>query len=275
KETALGAYAHQDLPFAKLVEVLQPVRDLSRAPVFQVMLGLLNLAIEPLTLPELRLGPVVGEITTSKFDLSLYFQEVESEFRGTLEYSTDLFERGTIERLAGHVETLLRGAVADPDCRLSALPLLSEGERQRLLVDWNDTAAAYPADACVHELVSAQAARTPDAVALVDAEQQVSYGDLERRSNQLAHHLRALGVGPEVIVGLAVERSPAMVVGLLGILKAGGAYVPLDPSYPAERLAYMLSDAGATVLVTQAALAERLPEGARPGVPRGDAAPDA
>jgi amino acid adenylation domain-containing protein len=261
RETALGAYAHQDLPFEKLVEVLQPARDLSRAPVFQVMLGLQSIAAEPLTLPGLRASAVAGELTTSKLDLSLYLHEAEGGFGGTFEYATDLFDRETIVRLAGHAEVVLRGAVASPDCRLSELPLLTENEHRQIVVDWNDTAAAYPADTCVQDLVSAQAAETPDAVALVYEDQQITYGELERRSNQLGHYLHDRGVGPEVIVGLAIERSPAMVVGLLGILKAGGAYLPLDPSYPIERLAYMISDAGVPVLLTQAAVADRLPSG--------------
>src|SRR5262249_23151130 len=153
-----------------------------------------NIPMESKALPNFRVErPAVA---MSKLDLSLDLRRTPGGLRGWFEYATDLFERKTIERLAGHLETLLRGAGSDPDCRVSALPLLSEGERQQVLVDWNDTAAAYPADACVHDLVSAQAARTPEAVALVYAEQQISYGDLERRSNQLAHHLRALGVGP-------------------------------------------------------------------------------
>jgi amino acid adenylation domain-containing protein len=272
KGTALGAYAHQDLPFEKLVEELQPVRDLSRQPIFQVALVLQTVPVEPLTLPGLRLSRMSGEQVTSKLDLSLYFEQLEGELRGTLEYATDLFERATIERLVGHLETLLRGVVANPDCRISALPLLTEGERQQLLVAWNATTTDYPGDSCVHELVSAQAVRTPDAVALVHEDRQISYGDLERLSNQLAHHLRGLGVGAETIVGLCVERSPEMMVGLLGILKAGGAYLPLDPSYPADRLAYMLIDAQAAVVVTQAALAGRLVGGAQRVLLDGDRA---
>ena len=168
--------------------------------------------------------------------------------------------RSTIERLAGHLKTLLEGIVADPDARIGELPLLSEAERHRVLVEWNDTAREYPRDKCLHELFAEQAARVPDAVALVYEESELSYGELEQRSNQLAHYLRGLGVGPEVIVGLCVERSLEMVVGLLGILKAGGAYLPLDPGYPGERLAYMLEDARASVVVTQAALLAQLPE---------------
>ncbi len=176
-----------------------------------------------------------------------------------MEYAADLFDGGTIDRLVGHLTTLLEGIAADADLRLSALPLLGEAERHRLLVEWNATAAGYPSQECLHDLFAAQAERTPDAVAVIAEEAQLSYGELDRRSNQLAHHLRSLGVGPEVIVGLCVERSPDMVVGLLGILKAGGAYLPLDPSYPPDRLAYMLADAAAPILVTQTGLMEQRP----------------
>ena len=176
---------------------------------------------------------------------------------GRLEYATDLFDRPTIERFAGHFERLLEAIVADPERRISELPILSDAERHQLVKAWNATAAEYPREACVHDLFAEQAARTPEAIALVYEDEQLSYGELERRSNQLAHHLRGLGVGPEVVVGLCVERSAAMVIGLLGILKAGGAYLPLDPGYPPARLAYMLRDAKAPVLLTQARLADQ------------------
>jgi amino acid adenylation domain-containing protein len=263
KETALGAYAHQELPFEKLVEELQPVRDLSRQPVFQVLLVLQNVPQATQPLPGLQLSRKGGGGGSAKLDLSLYVFEREGRLDGHFEYATDLFDRSTIERLAGHLRILLEGIVADPDARIGELPLLDEAERRRVLVEWNATAADYPKEKCVHELLAAQAARTPDAVALVYEEQQISYGELERRTNQLAHYLRELGVGPDVIVGLCIERSLEMIAGLLGILKAGGAYLPLDPGYPAERLAYMVSDAGAPVVLTQAAVADRLPGGAQ------------
>jgi amino acid adenylation domain-containing protein len=259
RETALGAYAHQDLPFEKLVEELNPVRDLSRQPVFQVLLALQNVAQETLSLPGLRLSQVGGEAVTAKLDLALYVHETERGVQGYFEYATDLFDGATIERLAGHLRVLLEGIVAAPDARLSALPLLSAAERHRLVVEWNDTAAEYPREKCVHELFVAQATRSPDAVAVVYEDNALTYGELDRRSNRLAHYLRGLGVGLEVIVGLCVDRSLEMVIGLLGILKAGGAYLPLDPSYPGERLAYMAADAKAAVLVTQAELEEGLP----------------
>jgi amino acid adenylation domain-containing protein len=259
KEVSLGAYAHQELPFEKLVEELQPVRDLSRQPIFQVLFALQNVPRERLELPGLMLRQMAAEHVTAKFDLSLHMVETQATLRGAVEYAADLFDGGTIDRLVGHLTTLLEGIAADADLRLSALPLLGEAERHRLLVDWNDTAAAYASDKCLHDLFAAQAKRTPDAVAVIDEARHLSYGELDRRANQLAHQLRSLGVGPEVIVGLCVERSLDMVVGLLGILKAGGAYLPLDPNYPPERLAYMMADARAAVLVTQASLLEQLP----------------
>jgi len=259
KEAALGAYAHQDVPFEKLVEVLQPVRDLSRQPIFQVMFVLQNVPSEPLRLPGLTLSRLEVGKATAKFDLTLVVNDTAQGLHCELEYASDLFEGSTIERLAGHFRRVLEGIVADPDRRVLQIPLLSDGERRQLLEDWNATGADYPRDRCIHELFSEQVMRTPDAVAVVYEGGGVSYGELDRRANQVAHHLRGLGVGAEAVVGLCVERSLEMVVGLLGILKAGGAYLPLDPSYPPERLAYMFADAGAAVLVTQGALAGLLP----------------
>ncbi len=259
KETALGAYAHQDLPFEKLVAELSPVRDLSRQPIFQVLFALQNVPQETLELPGLRLSRIGSDQATAKFDLSLHVYEREGKLEGYFEYATDLFEGSTVARIASHFRTLLEGVVADPDLPLGELPLLPARERRQLLEEWNATAAAYPRDKCLHELFAEQAGQTPEAVALVYEDSELSYGELDRRSNQLAHYLRGLGVGPETVVGLCVERSLEMVVGLLGILKAGGAYLPLDPGYPAERLAYMVGDAKAPVLVTQARLAGDLP----------------
>jgi amino acid adenylation domain-containing protein len=259
KDVALGAYAHQDLPFGKLVQELQPVRDPGRHPIFQTLLALQNVPQDGVELPWLPLGGMDGAHVAAKFDLSLDVQESEEGLRGSFEYATDLFDASTIERLAGHLKTLLEGIVTSPEARLSQLSLLPEAERRQLLEEWNATTAEYPRDKCVHELFAAQAARTPDAVALVYEDGALTYGELDRRANQLGHHLQKLGVGPETIVGLCVERSLEMVVGLLGILKAGGAYLPLDPSYPQERLGYMVSDARAPVLVTQAHLLDQLP----------------
>ncbi len=251
KETALDGYAHQEVPFEKLLEVLQPKRDLSRQPIFQVLFALQNVPRERLQLPGLELRRLPGQQTTAKLDLSLYVYQREGGLEGYFEYATDLFDASTIRRLSSHFKTLLESIVAAPEARLSDLALLDTAERHQLMVEWNDTAAAYPKDKCLHELFVEQAARTPDAVAIVYDDSELTYDDLDRRSNQLAHHLRGLGVGPDVIVGLSIDRSPDMVVGLLGILKAGGAYLPLDPAYPPERLAYMMSDAGISLVLAQ------------------------
>src|SRR3712207_2358451 len=186
--------------------------------------------------------------------------DTEQGLTAELEYNTDLFDAATITRMLGHFQTLLEGIVADPDQHISTLPLLTEAERHQLLVEWNDTQTKYPEDVCIHQLFEAQVERTPDAVAVVFEDERLSYQQLNEKANQLAHHLQALGVGPEVLVGVCMERSLEMVVGLLGILKAGGAYVPLDPSYPKERLAFMLEDSQASVLLSQQRLLEDLPE---------------
>jgi amino acid adenylation domain-containing protein len=259
REVTLAAYAHQELPFEKLVEALAPRRDLSRSPLMQVMFILQNAPQPGLRLGEARLRPLDVETGSAKFDLTLALEEAAGGLQGWVEYSTDLFEAATIDRLVEHYQTLLAEVVAQPEAPIAALRLLTEAERSRLLQTWNATAAAYP-DRCIHELVEAQVERTPDAPALVYEEREVGYADLNQRANRLAHYLRKLGVGPEVPVGILADRSVEMVVGLLGILKAGGAYVPLDPQYPRERLRFMLEDAAARVLLTQAFLIEALPE---------------
>ncbi|MEQ4503545.1 amino acid adenylation domain-containing protein, partial [Pseudomonas sp.] len=253
KETTLDAYAHQDVPFEKVVEALNPVRDLSRQPLFQVDFTMQNTPVGGLDLPGLTLAPAHLEHVTAKYDLSFLVQEGPAGLQGHIEYATDLFDADTIDRLIGHFETLLEAIVTDPGRRVTELELIGSADRT-LLASWNETAREYPLDACVHELFAEQVSRDPDAVAVVFGDEVLSYGELEARSNRLAHHLIDLGVGPEAIVGLCVERSPEMVVGLLGILKAGGAYLPLDPGYPPERLSFMLGDAGVAVLVTQEAL---------------------
>ena len=260
REVTLRAHAHQDVPFERLVDEFQPERDPSRSPLFQAMFALQNMAIPELALGEIRLSLEEIDGGTAKFDLTLFLRETEEGIRGRLEYNTDLFDRATIERMAGHYRTLLEGAVEAPERRVSELPILTVEERRLLLGEWNDTRTDYPADRCIHELFEVQAEQTPDAVAVVFGEQRLTYGELNGRANHLARHLRSLGVGPDVLVGLCAERSAEMVVGMLGILKAGGAYVPLDPSYPGERLALMLEDTGAPVLLTQERLLDRLPE---------------
>ncbi len=254
RETTIDAYAHQDFPFEKLVEELQPERDPSRTPLFQVLFSLDDVRALDWRLPGLTATALEMESATSKFDLSLLMANTGRELQATLEYNTDLFEASTIGRMAGSFERLLESVVAGPGRRLWELELLGEEERRQLLVEWNDTGADYPAGEPVHQLFEAQAARAPDSVAAICGYEQISYRELNRRANQLAAHLRGLGVGPEVRVGVLLERSIEMVVALLGVLKAGGAYVPLDPQYPQSRLTFMLEDAQAQVLLTQRSL---------------------
>ncbi len=260
REVTLGAYAHQDLPFELLVERLQPQRDLSHAPLFQVMFVLQNTPISALELPGLTLTPLEDDSDTSKFDLTLYMTETESGLVGSLEYNIDLFEESSIQRMAAHLQTLLKGIVANPKQRLSELPLLVESEQHQLLREWNDTLVDYPQDKCIHELFEVQVEKTPLSVAVVFEDQQLTYCELNAKANQLAHHLRSMGVKPEVLVGICVERSLDMVIGLLAILKAGGAYVPLDPNYPQERISFILEDTQAPVLLTQASFIETIPQ---------------
>ena len=254
REVALGAYTHQDIPFEKLVEALNPQRDLGRSPLFQVMFVLLSTSDNPLTLNAATVEPLPVDTGTTQFDLTLELSETPHGLTGRVEYATDLFETATIARLIGHFQTLLEGIVAHPEARLSELPLLTEPERQQLLVEWNNTAATFPRDKCIHELFEAQAAATPQAVAVVHEDSQLTYAELNAQANQLAHHLRELGVKPDVLVAICVERCLNMMVGLLAILKAGGAYVPLNPSYPVDLLATMLEDSAPIALLTQGRL---------------------
>jgi amino acid adenylation domain-containing protein len=256
---SLEAYSHADLPFEKLVEELRPERRLSHNPLFQVMFVLQDAMLPALELPGLTLSPLSVDSGTAIFDLTLFMRDTEQGLIGFLEYATDLFDAGTIKRMVGHLRSVLQGIVTDPDQCLQDLPLLTAAERHQLLVAWNDTQADYPKDLCIHELFEAQMARTPEAMAVVCGEAQLSYRELNARANQLANHLRALGVAPEMRVGVCLERSPELVVGLLGILKAGGVYVPLDPSYPKERLTFVLAEADVAVLITLASLEESLP----------------
>jgi amino acid adenylation domain-containing protein len=250
REVALGAYAHQDLPFEKLVEQLQPARSLSYTPLCQVMLNLYP-QISQIDMDGLTVSRVAVETATAKFDLSLAFFNTDKGLIGDWEYNTDLFDASTIARMARHFQRLLEGIVANPQQRVSQLPLLTHRERDQLLVESNNTTKEYPIDKCIHQLFEEQVERSPDAIAVVFEGEQLTYKELNQRVNQLAHHLQRLGVGPEVLVGICVERSLHMIVGLLAILKAGGAYVPLDPTYPTERLAYLLNDSQVKVLLTQ------------------------
>ena len=258
RSVAQGAYAHQDVPFEQIVEALQPKRDLSYTPLFQILLALQTSSLQNVEFDGVRLYPLAVESQVSKFDLSLNLEESSAGIEGVFEYNTDLFDAETIARMAACWHTLLQGIVTDPMQRISALPLLGKDERQQLLVDWNATQALYPQESCIHGLFEAQVERTPDAIAIVWGVQYLTYRELNLRANQLAYYLHLLGVGPEVLVCLCMERSLDLVVGLLGILKAGGAYVPLDATHPRERLAFMVEDAQSPVLLTQQRLAEQL-----------------
>ncbi len=259
RETTLQAYQHQDVPFAQVVEALQPERSLSYSPLFQVMFVFQNTPLSALELPGVSLAQLSTESVIAKFDLTVSMSETNQGLLSSWEYNTDLFDGSTIERMATHFQNLLLEIVKNPQQKVGEIPLLSVAERHQLLVEWNDTATEYPRDKCIHQLFEEQVEKTPLGVAVVFKKQQLTYQELNQRANQLAHHLQSLGVGPEVLVGICVERSIEMVVGLLGILKAGGAYVPLDPNYPSERLSYMLADAGVRVLLTQQSLIESLP----------------
>jgi amino acid adenylation domain-containing protein len=258
RQTTLGAFAHQDLPLETLIQELALQRDPSHNPLFQVMFVVQNMPVHAVQLPQASVS-FTSELDTgtSKFDLIVFIEFPRERPTAIIEYNTDLFDTATINRMLGHYQTLLEGIVADPDQRLAQLPLLTQAERHQLLHDWNDTRSAYPRHACVHELFEAQAARTPDAVAVVFETERLTYRELDQRANQLAHYLQKLGVGPETLVGLCVERSLDLVVGLLGVLKAGGAYVPLEPDYPEERLRFMLADTGVNILLTQQKLLPR------------------
>jgi len=261
KQTALMAQSHQDLPFEQLVEALRPERSLSHSPLFQVMFNhqtAIKKGAHSQRLDDLSIETLSWQGRASQFDMTLDTFESEDGLWASLTYATDLFEASTIERLAQSWVQLLQGIVQQPRQRLGDLPLLAASEHQKLL-DWNPTASGFPSDRCVHKLVEAQAQKTPDAVAVLFAGESLNYQALNSRANRLAHKLIELGVGPEVRVGVAMQRTPEMVVALLAVLKAGGAYVPLDPDYPQDRLAHMLRDSQAQILLTESALLPLLP----------------
>jgi amino acid adenylation domain-containing protein len=259
RETALDAYAHQDVPFEKIVEELRLERDTSREALFQVMFIVQNAPVSVLELKGLSLDLLPLHNQTAKFDLVLSMLEHGGRLTGTLEYSTDLFDTTTIERMVGHFETLLQSVATDPAQRLDDLPLLATEEEHHLLFELNDTSEPYPFAALVHQQFEIQAARTPEALALVFEDQELSYRELNQRANRLAHILQDAGVSPEVLVGIMMERSVEMVVAVLGVMKAGGCYVPLDPEYPQQRIAYMLHDSKLRWLLTQQRLLELVP----------------
>ena len=267
RETTLGAYEHQDLSFDQLVQKLNPERCLNYHPIFQVMFAWQNTggrtacssASRSLELPGLDIIEIPQNIKIAKFDLTLELEETDRGISGFFEYRTDLFESATIRRMVGHFQTLLEAIVANPQVPIANLPLLTPQEQKQLLLDWNNTTIQYPQYNCIHQLIEQQVERTPNAVAVVYENQQLTYQELNNQANQIAHYLRSLGVQPEVKVGICVERSLEMIIGILAILKAGGAYLPLDPAYPPERLEFMLSDAQIPIILTKSELLETLP----------------
>jgi aspartate racemase len=266
RRVTLAGYAHEEVPFEKVVERLQPERSLSHSPLFQVVF-----AWQVSALPELQLSGVTARrrelrSETAKFELTLQLEESDGEVRGWLEYNRDLFAAESMRRLLGHYQRILQAVVEQPERRLAELEWLGESERRQLLAEWNQTRAGYPSDVCIHELFAAEAEAQADAVAVECGAVALSYGELNRRANQVGHHLRRLGVGADEVVGIWMERSVELVVGLLGILKAGGAYLPLEVGYPAKRLRYMLEDARARVVLTTTAVRQEVDEAALAGV---------
>ncbi|HST61912.1 MAG TPA: amino acid adenylation domain-containing protein, partial [Longimicrobium sp.] len=265
RETVLGAHAHQDLPFERLVQALDVDRAAASSPVFQAMMVFGSLqAHDTLNMGDVEAIPMEIGTGAALFDLVLMMSEWEGNVYGALDFRTALFDASTIDRLLGHYRVVLEAVAADPGRRISTISLLTPAERHQLLAEWNATEMDVPARDTVHGLFAAQAARTPDATALVFTGGTLGYGELDAWANRLANHLRGLGVGPETRVGVCLERTPALVVALLAVLKAGGAYVPLDPAYPRERLGWMREDADVRWVLTTDALAGRLPEGAEP-----------
>ena len=260
REVTLGAYAHQDLPFEKLVEAVHPVRDMSRTPVFQVAFEARDESVARLSLRGLRVTPEPIAAITAKYDLSLLLQERDGEpARLDVEYNADLFQSASVDRMLEQFEVLLQAVIDDPGRRVADLPLLSETAEHQLLVQWNDTGVPLPESPLVHRRFEAQVRAVPDAIAVTFEHWQLTYRELNARANQLARSLRTAGVGPEVLVGIFMERSLEMVIGMLAVLKAGGAYLPLDPGYPAERLRFMLDDSSTTIVLTQERLRAQLP----------------
>jgi amino acid adenylation domain-containing protein len=261
REAVIGAIEHQDFPFPLLVERLNLARDPARSPLFQTLfvLGKSQIGSEVDGRDALPLDPLPLGQQAGQFELQLEIDEVGDALFGYLKYNTDLFDATTIDQMAGHFQRLVEGLVHDPACPIDNLPLLGAAERQQIMLTWNATETPYPLDRCLHEFIEDQVARTPDAPVLIFEETCVSYAELNRHANQLAHHLRRTGVGPETMVGVCMERSYEMVISLLAVLKAGGAYVPFDPTYPRDHLAFMVADSQVPVLLTQEKLRPHLP----------------
>ncbi|NET44334.1 amino acid adenylation domain-containing protein, partial [Okeania sp. SIO2B3] len=264
RETAIEAYANQDLPFEKLVDELQPERSLQHNPLFQVAFAVQQAEafMSNFSLPnlEMSLFSMTGIEMTVRMDLEFHLWQEKEELKVWCAYNKDLFEAETISRMLSHYETLLEAIVRTPEQPISLLPLMSDGEQQQLLVEWNNTKTDYPREKCIHEIFAEQVEKTPDAIAVVFEGQELTYCQLNSKANQLAHYLQKLGVGAEVLVGVCYERSLEMVIGLLAILKAGGAYVPLDPNYPKSRLNYMVEDTQLSIILTQEKWQHHLPE---------------
>jgi amino acid adenylation domain-containing protein len=263
RQVVLDGDAHQEVPFERLVMELQPDRTSGSSPLFEVMFVLQGQTVQPLQFPGVVGTPMQIDNGTTKFDLSLIMTESPDGLSAAFEYSRGLFEPATIQRMLRHFATLLHNVVQNPEARLSRLGMLGEEEREQLVVGWNRTGMEYPRELTWVQLFEAQVSDSPQATALVSGRQRLSYEQLNQRANQLAHHLRSLGVGPESLVGICAERSLEMVIGILGVLKAGGAYLPMDPLYPAERLAFMLEDAQVSVLLTQEKIQRDWPPGAK------------
>jgi amino acid adenylation domain-containing protein len=258
REVTLQAYAHQDLPFEKVVESLPIERSLSHSPLFQVMFVMQSMSLSIRQTDELSWRPTRIESTSAKFDLTFTVQEVEHGLWTGVEYNTDLYDASTIERLLVHWQGLLQSIVQDANQSIDVLPMLSSAEREQLLETWTATAVDYPESMCLHQFVERQVERSPEAVAIFFEEQQITYQELNRRANQLAYRLDTLGVGADVLVGVCMERSVELIIAVLAILKAGGAYVPLDPNYPQDRLAYMIADAQVPLVLTQTSISQHI-----------------
>ncbi|HEV2733823.1 MAG TPA: AMP-binding protein, partial [Longimicrobiaceae bacterium] len=263
RDTTLGAYQHQEIPFERLVEELAPERSLAHSPLFQVMFALQDDERGELRMGGLEMEPLAagGGGETPKFDLTLTLAEGGQGFAGSLSFRAELWERATMERMAGHFARLVEAVVSDADRPVAGVAFITDEERAQVLTEWGATGHGYPGGACIHDLFAAQARRTPDAVAVVHRGRELTYAELDRASNRLAHALRGRGVGPEARVGVCMRRRPAALAALLGVLKSGGAYVPLDPELPAGRIGVVLEDAGARHVVVESALAGRIPAG--------------
>jgi amino acid adenylation domain-containing protein len=260
RQMTLDAYAHQDVPFDKLVEILQPERSLSHNPLFQVMFILQNGSATAKQMSDVTVTPLAVEQVTAQFDLTLSMEQTTEGLTGFWQYNSDLFEPQTMERMTGHLQMLLEGIVNCPEQTVSSLPLLTAAESHQLLSEWNDTQRVYGHEQCIHQLFEAQVALTPEQIAVVFEDQQLTYQELNLKANQLARYLQQLEVTPETLVGVSLDRSLEMLIALLAVLKAGGAYVPLDPHYPPDRLALMVEDSGLSILLTQEANAKVIPD---------------